>query len=83
MIDDLNNLAVGSYKAKKYDDASDYFENSFSLSSMLNQGRKDTVSLFNASLSAQKAKNYSKVVKINQRMVDEEDGQRRNLPVLI
>ncbi|MBP7810040.1 MAG: hypothetical protein KA163_12160 [Bacteroidia bacterium] len=71
MIDDLNNLAVGSYKAKKYDDASDYFENSFSLSSMLNQGKKDTVSLFNASLSAQKAKNYGKVVKINQRMVDE------------
>ncbi len=71
MIDDLNNLAVGSYKAKKYDEASDYFESSFSLSGMLNQGRKDTVSLFNASLSAQKAKNYAKVVKINQRMVDE------------
>jgi tetratricopeptide (TPR) repeat protein len=71
MIDDLNNLAVGSYKAKKYDEASDYFESSFSLSSMVNQGRKDTVSLFNASLSAQKAKNYAKVVKINQRMVDE------------
>jgi len=71
MIDDLNNLAVGYYKGKKYDEASDYFENSFSLSSMVNQGRKDTVSLFNASLSAQKAKNYAKVVKINQRMVDE------------
>jgi tetratricopeptide (TPR) repeat protein len=71
MIDDLNNLAVGYYKAKKYDEASDYFENSFSLSSMLNQGRKDTVSLFNASLSAQKAKNYQKVIKINQRIIDE------------
>lgn len=71
MIDDLNNLAVGSYKAKKYDEASDYFENSFNLSSMVNQGKKDTVSLFNASLSAQKAKNYQKVVKINQRMIDE------------
>lgn len=71
MIDDLNNLAVGSYKAKKYDDASNYFENSFSLSSMINQGKKDTVSLFNASLSAQKAKNYAKVAKINQRMIDE------------
>lgn len=71
MIDDLNNLAVGYYKGKKYDEASDYFENSFSLSGMLNQGRKDTVSLFNASLSAQKAKNYAKVVKINQRMIDE------------
>lgn len=71
MIDDLNNLAVGSYKAKKYDEASDYFENSFNLSSMINQGKKDTVSLFNASLSAQKAKNYAKVAKINQRMIDE------------
>lgn len=71
MIDDLNNLAVGSYKAKKYDEASNYFESSFGLSSMLNQGKKDTVSLFNASLSAQKAKNYAKVVKINQRMIDE------------
>lgn len=71
MIDDLNNLAVGSYKAKKYDEASDYFENSFNLSSMVNQGRKDTVSLFNASLSAQKAKNFTKVAKINQRMIDE------------
>ena len=38
---------------------------------MLNQGKKDTVSLFNASLSAQKAKNYSKVVKLNRRMIDE------------
>ncbi|HWY13331.1 MAG TPA: hypothetical protein VN026_18520 [Bacteroidia bacterium] len=71
MIDDLNNLAVGAYKGKKYDEASDYFESSFNLSSMVNQGRKDTVSLFNASLSAQKAKNYAKVVKINQRMIDE------------
>ncbi len=71
MIDDLNNLAVGAYKAKKYDEAADFFENSFGLSSMVNQGKKDTVSLFNASLSASKAKNYAKVVKINQRIVDE------------
>jgi tetratricopeptide (TPR) repeat protein len=71
MIDDLNNLAVGYYKAKKYDEASDYFESSFNVSSMVNQGRKDTVSLFNASLSAQKAKNYPKVIKINQRIIDE------------
>jgi hypothetical protein len=71
MVDDLNNLAVGAYKGKKYEEASDYFENSFNLSSMLNQGKKDTVSLFNASLSAQKAKNYDKVAKINQRMIDE------------
>lgn len=71
MIDDLNNLAVGSYKAKKYDEAAGYFENSFNMSSMVNQGKKDTVSLFNASLSAQKAKNYQKVAKINQRMIEE------------
>jgi len=71
MVDDLNNLAVGSYKAKKYDEAADYFENSFGLSNMINQGRKDTVSLFNASLSASKAKNFNKVVKLNQRIIDE------------
>lgn len=71
MVDDLNNLAVGAYKGKKYEEASDYFENSFILSSILNEGKKDTVSLFNASLSAQKAKNYNKVAKINQKMIDE------------
>lgn len=71
MIDDLNNLAVGAYKTKKYDEAADFFENSFGLSSMVNQGKKDTVSLFNASLSASKAKNFTKVVKLNQRIIDE------------
>lgn len=71
MVDDLNNLAVGAYKVKKYDEAADYFESSFGLSSIVNQGRKDTVSLFNASLSASKAKNYNKVAKLNQRIIDE------------
>lgn len=71
MVDDMNNLAVGAYKSKKYDEASDYFESSFGLSGIINPGKKDTVSLFNASLSASKAKNYAKVVKINQRIIDE------------
>lgn len=71
MVDDLNNLAVGAYKAKKYDEAADFFENSFGLSNTINMGKKDTVSLFNASLSASKAKNYTKVAKINQRIIDE------------
>jgi tetratricopeptide (TPR) repeat protein len=71
MIDDLNNLAVGRYRSKKYDEAADFFENSFHLSYIVNNGKKDTASLFNASLSAQKAKNYPKVVKLNQRMIDE------------
>lgn len=71
MVDDMNNLAVGAYKSKKYDEAADYFESSFGLSGIINPGKKDTVSLFNASLSASKAKNYAKVVKINQRIIDE------------
>lgn len=71
MVDDLNNLAVGAYKAKKYDEAADYFEHSFGLSNTINLGKKDTVSLFNASLSASKSKNYGKVAKINQRIIDE------------
>lgn len=71
MVDDLNNLAVGAYKSKKYDEAADFFENSYGLSSTINLGKRDTVSLFNASLSASKAKNYIKVAKLNQRIIDE------------
>jgi hypothetical protein len=71
MIDDLNNLAVGRYKGRKYDEASTYFEQAYYMNSMINGGKKDTASLFNASLSAQKAKNYDRVVAINKKMVDQ------------
>jgi hypothetical protein len=74
MVDDMNNLAVGRYKAKKYDEAADFFENSFILNSLVNESKRDTVSLFNAALSAQKAKNPAKVVRLSQKMIDEKIG---------
>ncbi len=71
MLDDLNNLAVGRYKSKKYDEASEFFEGAFYMNAAINGGKKDTATLFNAALSAQKAKNYERMIKLNQSMIDE------------
>lgn len=71
MLDDLNNLAVGRYKSKKYDEASEFFESAFYMNASINGGKKDTATLFNAALSAQKAKNYPRMVKLNQAMIDQ------------
>jgi tetratricopeptide (TPR) repeat protein len=71
MLSDLNNLAVGRYKAKKYDEASGFFESEYSMNAMINGGKKDTATLFNAGLCAQRAKNYEKMAKINQQMVND------------
>ncbi|MGZ3882661.1 MAG: hypothetical protein ACXVPD_00430, partial [Bacteroidia bacterium] len=71
MLSDLNNLAVGRYKGKKYDEASGFFESEYSMNAMINGGKKDTATLFNAGLCAQKAKNFEKMARINQMMVND------------
>lgn len=71
MVSDVNNLAIGRYKAKKYDEAADFFESAYHMNTNMNGGKKDTASLFNAGISAQKAKNYKKAALINQKMIDE------------
>lgn len=71
MLDDLNNLAVGRYKSKKYDEASEFFESAFYMNMAINGGKKDTATLFNAALSSQKAKNYQRMVTLNQAMINE------------
>lgn len=71
MISDVNNLAVGRYKLKRYDEAADFFNNAYYLNKTIGGGKKDTASLFNAVLCAQKAKNYEKSKSFNQKMIDE------------
>jgi hypothetical protein len=63
------NLATGRYKAKKYDEAADFFESlanfNFSIS-----GKKDTSNFYNACISAQKSKNQTKMFDYNKKMID-------------
>lgn len=64
------NLATGRYKAKKYDEAAEYFE-SVAVSNSMMTGKKDTSNFYNACISAQKAKNPSKMVDYNKKMIDQ------------
>jgi hypothetical protein len=64
------NLASGKYKVKKYDEAADFFI-SVAISNSIMTGKKDTMNFFNACLSAQKAKNYTKMIDYNKKMIDQ------------
>jgi hypothetical protein len=63
------NLATGRYKTKKFDDAADYFE-SLAVSTLLINNKKDTSNFYNACISAQKAKNQTKMFDFNKKMID-------------
>lgn len=64
------NLATGRYKAKKYEEAADFFE-SLAISNTSTTGKKDTSNFYNACISAQKSKNPTKIFDYNKKMIDE------------
>jgi Tfp pilus assembly protein PilF len=69
MMGDINNLAVGKYNAAKYKEAMEFFEANFEV--FKGMGKKDTASLINALVCAQKAKDNEKVKYYDQKMIDE------------
>lgn len=63
------NLATGKYKLKKYDEASDFFE-ALASTNMVMTGKKDTSNYYNACVCAQKAKNQTKMLDYNNKMIE-------------
>ncbi|MCE3258911.1 MAG: hypothetical protein K0S12_552 [Bacteroidetes bacterium] len=63
------NIAQGKYKAKKYDEAADYFYKTGFLNTMLYKV-KDTANFYNACISAAKAKSTSRILDYNKKMID-------------
>ncbi|MCE3226633.1 MAG: hypothetical protein K0S32_1184 [Bacteroidetes bacterium] len=63
------NIAQGKYKAKKYDEAADYFYKTAFLNTLLYKV-KDTANFYNACISAGKAKNPTKIIDYNKKMID-------------
>lgn len=66
---EAGNIANGKYKAKKYDEASDYFYKLGFLNMALTR-KKDTANFYNACVSASKAKDNKRVLEYNKKMVD-------------
>ncbi len=63
------NIASGKYKAKKYDEAADYFYKTGFMNTMLYKV-KDTSNFYNACVAAGKAKNVAKILEYNKKMID-------------
>ena len=63
------NIATGKFNAKKYDEAADYFYKTGFLNTIMNK-TKDTVSFYNACISATKSKNSDKIIEYNKKMID-------------
>lgn len=64
-----SNIAVGKYRAKDFDKASEYFYKAAAMNTLMT-GKKDTAGYYNACISAQKAKNYTKMIDYNKNMID-------------
>lgn len=65
-----SNIAVGKYKAKDFDKSAEYFYKAAIMNSLMT-GKKDTASFYNACISAQKAKNVTKMIDYNKKMIDQ------------
>lgn len=63
------NIAQGKYKAKKYDDAADYFYKTGVMNTILYKA-KDTANFYNACISAAKSKNTDKMLDYNKKMIE-------------
>jgi tetratricopeptide (TPR) repeat protein len=63
------NIANGKYKAKKYDEAADYFYKTANLNTLLMK-KKDTANYYNACISAAKAKDNNRIIEYNKKMID-------------
>lgn len=66
---EASNIASGKYKAKKYDEAADYFYKTGVMNTILYK-TKDTANFYNACISAAKSKNNDKVIEYNKKMID-------------
>ena len=66
---EAGNIANGKYKAKKYDEASDYFYKLAFLNMALSR-KKDTANFYNACVSAAKANDNKRILEYNKKMVD-------------
>ena len=66
MMADMQNLAVGRFKVKKYDESLQLFQDCYEGYKML--GKKDTGLILNAMISAEKAKKNEKVIEIGKMM---------------
>jgi hypothetical protein len=63
------NIAQGKYKAKKYDEAADYFYKTGVINTVIFK-EKDTANFFNACVSAAKSKSNDKIIEYNKKMID-------------
>ncbi|MBK9283452.1 MAG: hypothetical protein IPM51_03945 [Sphingobacteriaceae bacterium] len=63
------NIAQGKYKAKKYDDAADYFYKTAGINSIILKNH-DTTNYYNACVSASKSRNSARIIEYNKKMVD-------------
>jgi tetratricopeptide (TPR) repeat protein len=66
---EAGNIAAGKYKAKKYDEAADYFYKTGVMNTILYK-TKDTANFYNACVSASKAKNTDKILEYNKKMIE-------------
>ncbi len=66
---EISNIAAGKYKAKKYEEAGDYFYKLAELNTTLTN-KKDTSNFYNACVSAGRAKIPAKIIEYNTKMVD-------------
>jgi Tfp pilus assembly protein PilF len=66
---EAGNIAAGKYKAKKYDEAADYFYKMAYLNMAMTR-KKDTANFYNACVSAGKSKVPAKILEYNKKMVD-------------
>ncbi len=66
---EAGNIANGKYKAKKFDEAADYFYKLAYLNMALTR-KKDTANFYNACVAAAKSKNTTKILDYNKKMVD-------------
>ncbi len=66
---EAGNIANGKYKAKKFDEAADYFYKVAYLNMAMTR-KKDTANFYNACVSAGRSKNPAKILEYNKKMVD-------------
>lgn len=66
---EAGNIAQGKYKARKYDEAADYFHKTAVINTLILK-TKDTANFYNACVSAAKSRNTARIIEYNQKMVD-------------
>ena len=69
MFADMQNLAIGRYKVKKFSESMVLFRDCYDANKFM--GKKDTLLIQNALLSAEKAKLYDKVIEIGKLMQED------------